>query len=142
MSMKFRLIKAKNLGKDKEAIPEKVYARPVYTDKIPFKYLLNEIVESGIPSNQVKGVLDRMNHLIRKHLMQGHIVQFGEFGNFRYSVGSTGSETEDDFDAAQIRQPKIVFFPGETLRVARKETDFDRLEMEKKKKEEAEEPGF
>jgi len=141
--MKFKLVKGKNLGKDQEAIPQKVYARAVYTDKIPFRYLLDEIIESGIPSNQVKGILDRMNHLIRKHLMQGHIVQFGEFGNFRYSVGSTGSEKEEDFDTDQIRNPKIVFTPGETLRNARQQTDFDRLEMEKKEKEkeDPEDPG-
>lgn len=128
MSVKFRLVKRNNLGKDKDVTPEKIYAQPVYTDKISFDYLLSEISEAGIPSNQVKGVIDRMNYLIRKHLSVGHIVQFGEFGNFRYSVGSTGSETEDDFLTSQIKQPKIIFTPGATLRNAKKATDFKREE--------------
>jgi hypothetical protein len=56
MAIKFKLLKRKNMGKDKDMIPEKVYAREVYSNKIEFDYLLKEISESGIPSNQVKGV--------------------------------------------------------------------------------------
>ena len=86
MSVKYRLVKKKNLGKDQEAVPEKVYAQPVYMELVSFESLLDEIVEAGIPTNQVKGVIDRMNYLIRKHLSAGRRVQFGEFGNFRYGV--------------------------------------------------------
>ncbi len=128
MSVKFRLVERNNLGKDKDVTPKKVYAQPVYTDKIDFEYLLSEISEAGIPSNQVKGVIDRMNYLIRKHLSVGHIVQFGEFGNFRYGVGSTGAENEEDFLTSQIRQPKVIFSPGATLRKAKKEAGFQREE--------------
>ena len=80
MSVKYRLVKKKNLGKDQEAVPEKVYAQPVYMELVSFESLLDEIVEAGIPTNQVKGVIDRMNYLIRKHLSAGRRVQFGEFG--------------------------------------------------------------
>ena len=65
MSVKYRLVKKKNLGKDQEAVPEKVYAQPVYMELVSFESLLDEIVEAGIPTNQVKGVIDRMNYLIR-----------------------------------------------------------------------------
>ena len=128
MSVKFRLVKKNNLGADKKETPKKVYAQVVYSDKIEFDYLLSEISEAGIPSNQVKGVIDRMNYLIRKHLAVGHIVQFGEFGNFRYGVGSTGVEKEEDFLTSQIKQPKIIFTPGATLRKARKAADYQREE--------------
>lgn len=128
MAMKFKLVNCKNLGKDSEKFPQKVYARPVYSDKIEFDYLLSEISEAGIPSNQVKGVIDRMNHLIRKHLQVGHIVQFGEFGNFRYSVRSTGAETEESFSHTQLKQPKIVFTPGTTLRKAKNQITYKKEE--------------
>ena len=128
MSIKFHLVKKNNLGKDKDVTPKKVYAYPVYTDKIAFETLLSDISEAGIPSNQVKGVIDRMNHLIRKHLALGHIVQFGEFGNFRYAIGSTGADTEEDFLSSQIKKPKIIFTPGATLRKAKISAEFQREE--------------
>lgn len=124
MSVKFRLIKRKNLGKDKVEIPEKMYAQPVYSDLVSFEEILQDIVESGIPTNQVKGVADRMNHLIRKNLAAGRRVQFGELGNFRYGVGSTGSVSDEEFDSNMIKTPKIVFSPGSTLRKARKNAEF------------------
>ncbi len=142
MSVKFRLLKRKNLGKDKEQFPEKIYAREVTTDKIEFDYLLDEIAEAGIPSSQVKAVIDRMNFLIRKHLAAGHIVQFGEFGNFRYCIGSTGAVTEEDFDAELIKQPRIAFYPGATLQKARKSADFKRLELKVEEEKEEEEGSF
>lgn len=139
MSVKFKLLKRKNLGKDKEAIPEKIYAREVITEKVSFEDLLTEIVEAGIPSSQVKAVLDRMNYLIRKHLSAGHTVQFGELGNFRYALGSNGAETEEDFDTDLIKKPRIVFYPGATLQKARKASEYQRLEL-KKEENENEEP--
>lgn len=126
MSVKYRLVKKKNLGKDNVSIPQKMYAQPIYSDLVSFEELLGEIAEAGIPSNQVKGVANRMNHLIRKHLAAGRRVQFGEFGNFRYGIGSTGAATTEDFDPSQIKTPKIVFSPGEALRKARKDTRFEK----------------
>ena len=124
MSVKYRLVKRMNLGKDQEENPEKLYAQAVYSDLVGFEELLGEISEAGIPSNQVKGVADRMNHLFKKHLAAGRRVQFGEFGNFRYGVGSTGAVTEEGFETSMIKTPRIVFTPGSALRKARKETDF------------------
>jgi len=127
MSVKYRLVKKKNLGKDQEAVPEKVYAQPVYMELVSFESLLDEIVEAGIPNNQVKGVIDRMKYLIRKHLSAGRRVQFGEFGNFRYGVGSIGSTTDEDFDPEMIKTPRIVFSPGSLLRKAKQDAKFERF---------------
>ena len=127
MSVKYRLVKKKNMGKDQEEVPEKMYAQPVYMELVSFESLLDEIVEAGIPTNQVKGVIDRMNYLIRKHLASGRCVQFGEFGNFRYGVGSTGSATDEEFDSEMIKTPRIVFSPGSLLRKARENTQFERF---------------
>ncbi|WP_302133052.1 DNA-binding protein, partial [uncultured Parabacteroides sp.] len=94
---------------------------------VSFESLLDEIVEAGIPTNQVKGVIDRMNYLIRKHLSAGRRVQFGEFGNFRYGVGSIGSTTDEDFDPEMIKTPRIVFSPGSLLRKAKQDAKFERF---------------
>ncbi|MDO4755928.1 MAG: DNA-binding protein [Parabacteroides sp.] len=126
MSVKYRLVKRKNIGADKETAPEKMYAQPVYSDLVTFDELLGDITEAGIPTNQVKGVTDRMVHQIKKHLAAGRRVQFGELGNFRYGVGSTGVVNEEDFDTSLIRVPKVIFVPGNALREAKKEVKFEK----------------
>ncbi|MDH6341814.1 putative histone-like DNA-binding protein [Parabacteroides sp. PFB2-12] len=141
MAVKFKLMKQKNLGKDKDVTPEKVYAREVNSDKISFEYLLEEIAAAGIPSNQVKGVMDRMNYLIRLHLSAGHIVQFGELGNFRYTLGSTGAVTEEEFETTQIKTPRLLFYPGKTLQKARKNAEFQRLDTDTTDESEEDEGG-
>ena len=128
MSVKYRLVERNNMGKDKEETPKKLYAQPVYSDLVGFEELLGEISEAGIPSNQVKGVMDRMNYLIKKHLAAGRRVQFGEFGNFRYGVGSTGAAEKEEFQTNMIKIPRIIFSPGATLRKARKDANFERKE--------------
>ena len=126
MSLKYKLIERRNLGKDQASNPKKLYAVPVYSDLVSFEELLGEISEAGIPSNQVKGVFDRMIYLMKKHLAAGRRVQFGEFGNFRYGVGSEGALTEEAFKASLIRQPRVIFSPGSALRKARKNTVFEK----------------
>lgn len=115
------------MGSDQASVPEKLYAQPVYGDLVSFDELLKEIAEAGIPANQVKGVADRMNHLFEKHLAAGRRVQFGEFGCFRYGVGSSGVATAEEFDVSMIRTPKVVFSPGSTLRKAKKNTRFEKF---------------
>lgn len=126
MSVKYRLVKKRNLGTDQGSVPEKLYAQPVYGDLVSFDEILKEIAEAGIPTNQVKGVADRMNHLFEKHLAAGRRVQFGELGNFRYGVGSAGVATAEEFDVSMIRTPKIVFSPGSSLRRAKRNTVFEK----------------
>ncbi len=126
MSIKFRLVKRPNLGKDKKEVPEKMYAQPVYSDLVRFEDILLEIIEAGIPSSQVKGVADRMNLLISRHLAAGRRVQFGEFGTFRYGIGSRGSLTAKEFDSGTVKVTRIVFAPGSVLRFAKKNVKFEK----------------
>jgi len=132
MAVQFRLVKRKNWGKDKETIPEKFYVHSRSSFKVPFEMLLEEIADAGVPSSMVRSVIDRMNFLFRRHLAQGHIVQFGDFGNFRYSLGSTGVETEKEFNMDLIREPNIIFTPGVTLLKARKSALIERSELVEK----------
>ncbi|MDF9829474.1 DNA-binding protein [Parabacteroides sp. PF5-6] len=124
MAIKFKLVKCNNLGQDKKLYPYKYHAREVYSETVLFDELIHEIAEAGTPSNQVKAVLDRMSHLMRKHMSEGRIVQFDDFGNFRYCIGSPGFASEEDFDITQIRPPRLVFSPGKTLRKSIQKTTF------------------
>lgn len=127
MAMKFRLIERRNLGKDAAAAPKKMYAQAVNNGYVTFNELCDNISElCSLTSADVKAVLDRMNYELDRNLKAGRIVQFGEIGNFRLSVGSSGSVKEEDFSSSQIRKPKIIFTPGAKLRSTRTNTSFEK----------------
>lgn len=127
MAQKFKLIERRNLGKDVAENPKKFYAQAVNNGYVLFTELCSDIAETcTLTSADVKAVLDRMNYMLDKHLKAGRIVQFGEIGNFRLALGSTGSLTEKDFSTSQIKQPKIVFTPGSKLRETRQLTAFEK----------------
>lgn len=131
MSQKFKLVKRKNLGKDAATIPQKVYAQAINNGYVTFDELCQEISEScTLTSADIKAVMDRMNSTLDRNLRAGRIVQFGEIGNFRLAVGSSGSETETAFSSSMIRTPKIVFTPGRSLRSTRANTTFERYTPE------------
>ncbi|MDH6304982.1 putative histone-like DNA-binding protein [Parabacteroides sp. PF5-5] len=127
MSVKFRLIERKNLGKDAAATPRKYYAQAVNNGYVTFEELCNDIAENcTLTSADVKAVLDRMNYQLDKNLRAGRIVQFGELGNFRMVVGSSGATTEENFSVSQIKKNRISFTPGKRLRVARSQTSYEK----------------
>lgn len=127
MAQKFKLIERKNLGKDNAQNPKKFYAQAINNGYVSFTELCSDIAETcTLTSADVKAVLDRMNYMLDKHLKAGRIVQFGEIGNFRFAVGSSGSLTAKEFSTALIKQPKIVFTPGSKLRETRQLTAFEK----------------
>lgn len=139
MAQTFKLIERKNLGKDNQANPKKYYAQAVNNGYVSFEELCAEIAENcSLTSADVKAMMDRMNYILDKNLRAGRIVQFGEIGNFRFAVGSTGSLTTKDFENVQIKKPKIVFTPGSRLQDTRTLATFERIAD---KKEEASDGG-
>lgn len=129
MSVKFRLIRKKNLGKDRDTIPEKTYAQPVYSDLVSFEEILQDIVGPGMPARRVEKLVDCIVRLIQENLAAGHRVQFGELGNFRYGVSSVGCVSCDDFDPSLLKTPKVIFSPGSFLRKAKKCVEFTKCNL-------------
>ena len=124
MALKFKLVMRKNLGEDHESIPEKVYAQMVYGDLVTFDEFAEEVADSsGVGSASVKAVLDRMNVVLVRHLQHGRRVSVGELGLFRFCFGSSGVPTN------LIREPKVRFYPGKALRVAKSRTSFEKTAL-------------
>ena len=127
MSVKFKLIDRRNLGKDANEVPRKLYAQVVNNGSVAFDELCSSIAENcTLTSADVKAVLDRMNYELDRNLRAGRIIQFGELGNFRMAIGSTGAVEEKEFSTSQIKTPRIVFTPGKHLRVTRALTTFEK----------------
>ncbi|MDR1556208.1 MAG: HU family DNA-binding protein [Tannerellaceae bacterium] len=80
---------------------------------------------SAMSSADVKAILDSLNWAMDLELQAGNIVQVGEFGNFRLSVSSEGTEEESDYKASKVKKARIVFSPGVSLRRSISEVSFE-----------------
>nr|WP_129733208.1 HU family DNA-binding protein [Parabacteroides goldsteinii] len=133
MAIKFKMVPRKNLGDDQKEHPEKQYAQMVCGDLVTFEELIEEVTDSsGVSSASVKAVLDRVNVVSIRHLRNGRRVNLGELGNLRFSFGSDGVTDAKDFDVSMIREPRVCFFPGKALRIAKSRTNFEKVASEDK----------
>ncbi len=56
--------------------------------------------------------------LIPKHLAEGKIVDLGDFGTFRLTINSEGSETPEQVTANNIKKVNVRFTPGQAFKEA------------------------
>ena len=132
MAVKFKVVKRKVLnGAEKDSVKNYAIAKTSGTSD------LNKLCKlicsrSTLSSADVKAVLASLNWAMDLELSSGNVVQLGEFGNFRMSINSEGTNTPEDFDATKIKGVRIIFFPGSALRTTRNEVNFEPLEVTKK----------
>lgn len=139
MSVKYKLVQRKDFSEGAGPDVKLWYAQGESSGNMTFEELCDEISEScTLTSADVKAALDRLTWVLSRNLQAGRIVQMGELGNFRLTIGSKGTITEDEFDTSLIKKPKVTFYPGKKLQQARTETSFERIDV---KEEEAEEEG-
>lgn len=135
MALKYKLVQKRNLGKDQDENPEKVYAQMVSGDLVTFEELIEEVGDSTVAGSAgVKAVLDRLNVVLARlnvvlacHLRNGRRVNVGELGTFRLNFGSQGVVGSDDFNTGLIREPRVRFLPGKALRTMKSLTSFERI---------------
>ena len=118
MAISYTLVQRMSKGALEDA--KLYYALAVNTRRVDFDDLCDEIAETcTLTSADIKAVLDRVIWAMVSHLKNSELVQFGDLGNFRISVGSTGSATPEEFSASMLRKPKVVFHPGKRLQEMR-----------------------
>ena len=125
MAIKYNIIERKNILKPSE--PAKFYASAKADGEISFKALAKEIAAAGSTVSDMLAVLNDLNKLLIKHLSEGKIVRFGDFGSFQVSVSSTGAETEAKFTASNITGNKIQFRPGAELKAMLATAKYEKL---------------
>ncbi len=113
---------------------KKYFAQSKSTGVVNMDYLSKLIAaRSSLSSADVKAVIDNLNFFMDMELQQGRIVQLGEFGNFRITVGSEGVAKKSDFHVSMLRPPHLVFTPGKSLRHTKKMLEFTSLESKREK---------
>ena len=127
MSQNFKLVKRRSVVGDKESA-KKYYAVVKYNGFTDFEHLCKMITERSMASSaDVKAIIDNLNFVIDLELQAGRIVQMGELGNFRITVGSDGADEEKSFTKSMLRKPRIAFFPGKALQGTRIATKFTQV---------------
>lgn len=114
MAIKFNV---REIGKpgDPEA-PKKFYARPVHTGEVSLEELSEDISHSSsITQSDVYAVLQSLIREIPRNISRGNIVRLGNFGSFRLSSRSLGSDLEEEVTASNIHSPKLIFHAGKQI---------------------------
>lgn len=120
MAIKYDLIQSKDMSENAAEDAKLWYARAATADHMTFDELCDYIAESStVTTADVKAVLDRMAWAISKNLQAGRIIEMGELGNFRMTIGSSGVKDKEDFTASLIKKPRIKFHAGKRLQQAR-----------------------
>lgn len=128
MSVKYKLIQRKDMSTDAGPGSKLYYAQAVSAGEMTLDELCEDIAESStVTSADVKAVLDRLGWILSKNLKAGRIVQVGELGNFRMTLGSSGAPTIEEFNSSLIRKPKVSFHPGKRLQETRSLVSFERI---------------
>lgn len=116
MPVKFNVVARKNPQKPEEA--PKYYASAKADGEVNLKAIAKEIAggSTTVSDTDVLATLNEFTKILTKHLSEGKIVKFGDFGNFQITITSDGADDEKKFNASLIKSNKIQFRPGADLK--------------------------
>jgi len=100
------------------AAPRKFYAQAKAGGVLTLRKLSRIIAEGSttVSDTDVLAVLNDLTKILRRHLENGDIVRFGDFGSFQITLSSAGADTADQFHSSLIKKGKITFRPGIDLK--------------------------
>lgn len=98
--------------------PKKIYALAKSREELTFRKLSKEIAENSttVSDTDVLAVLNDLTKVLKRHLANGEIVRFGDFGSFQIAITSEGADTEAKFNTSLIKGGKVTFRPGVDLK--------------------------
>ena len=70
---------------------------------------------------------ETMLTLIPLELLEGKIVDLGDFGTFRLSIKAEGSDTEEEVTSYNVKSVHVRFTPGKAFKEALKSVKFEKL---------------
>ena len=127
MAVKYVLAEKGNPGNP--AAPKKWYATAKASGELTFRKLSKEISEGSttVSDTDVLAVLSDLTKILKRHLENGRIVRFGDFGSFQMSISSSGAETAEKFHHSMIKSSKVVFRPGIDLKDMQKTLRYEKM---------------
>ena len=116
MAVSYVLVERGNPGN--LSAPKKFYAQAKSSGELTLRKLSKEIASGSttVSDTDVLAVLNDLTKILCKHLENGEIVRFGDFGSFQVALTSGGADTASKFNSSLIKKSKITFRPGIDLR--------------------------
>ncbi|MDR1865790.1 MAG: HU family DNA-binding protein [Bacteroidales bacterium] len=113
--MKYKIISKAN-PLNRGAKP-KYYATPVYSGEIDLKRIAAELAAlSSLSTGDVYNVLINFVEALPKYLKDGYKLRLGDFGIFKVSFSSEGTDEPQKMIAAHIRNRKVLYTPGREIK--------------------------
>jgi predicted histone-like DNA-binding protein len=126
--MAIKYVLAERLNPQKPEEPKKWYALAKSTGDITLRKLGEDIAQrSTVNHADTLAVLESLTQVLTMRLSEGLIVRFGDFGSFQVTLGSSGAETEDDFNSSLITRKKVTFRPGNELKEMLNNLKFEKI---------------
>ncbi len=123
MSVEYTVVGKKNPG-DPDA-PRKFYTNARSTGKVGIRDLSNQISNiSTVSTIDTVAVLEALVQVIPQNISEGKVVGLGDFGNFRLTLQSEGSEKSEEVTSSNIKGNKLRFRPGKEIQKALNNIDY------------------
>ncbi len=131
MAVKYIVVEKGN--PQRPEVAKKLYAQAKSTGEVTLKNLSKEIAEGSttVSDTDVLAVLNDLTKTLIRHLSEGRIVRFGDFGSFQISLRSEGAEETKKFNSSLIKSGKITFRPGVDLKLMLNNLSYVKLEVKK-----------
>jgi predicted histone-like DNA-binding protein len=111
MSIKYKTVT--RINPNKPGDPARYFASPVYKDKLTLRRIAKEIAErTSLSSTDTMAVLEAMTQVVPDFLADGNIIYLGDFGTFRITLHSEGTDKPEDFTASNVNNFRLNFRPG------------------------------
>lgn len=131
MAVKYKLVLKKDLTKGAAPDAKRYYASAPVSGTMSFNSICDVIADRSTASDgDVVLVVRGLIRVMEEALLRNEVVQLDTLGNFRLSLGSSGTVDEKDFQASLIRKPKIIFTPGAKLRAMIEKVSLERIGKE------------
>ena len=85
---------------------------------------INSMSTISIPDTAA--VLEAFLHVVPEKLSEGRIVELGDFGTFRLTVSSEGTEQPEDLSARHITDTRVIFTPGKRFKNMLRDIEFQK----------------
>ncbi len=115
MTVKFTVVPRKD-PRDQNSTP-KYYATAKSDGRADTNSLAKQIARmSTVSTADTMGMLEAFLTVVPDQLADGKIVELGEFGTFRISISSEGSENADEVTASSVTDARVIFTPGKRFK--------------------------
>ena len=99
------------------ADPKKFYTQTKSTGAVDLRQLSTQIADmSTVSTIDTMAVLEALVKVVPQNIADGKIVRLGDFGNFRLTVSSEGSEKVGDVTIANIKTNRMHYRPGKQVK--------------------------